>query len=238
MLAVGRVLFAVAIGAFGLEYLLLGHFPGGLPPWPPWTPGAPFLAYALGIGLVIAAVGLLVPAFSKQCALAVGIAFAVGVVLHLVHASLIFTDPTEPSRVLEPLALCAAAFVLAGKFEGAARYVFALCLVAFGLQHFQYARFIASLIPAWMPLHLALAYFTGSAMIAAGIAIAINVLARLGAGLIGLMFFLWVFTLHAPRVAAAPQNGDEWASLFVALGMAGASWIVASTYGRGKMDIV
>jgi uncharacterized membrane protein len=238
MLAAGRVLFAVAIGAFGLEYLLLGHFPGGLPPWPPWTPGAPFLTYALGFGLVIGAVGLVVPAFSTQAALGIGVAFAIGVLLHLVHASLMFTDPSEPTRVLEPLALCAAAFVLAGRLEIAARYVFALCLAAFGLQHFQFASFIASLIPGWIPLHLVLAYFTGCAMIAAGIAIATGVLARLGCALIGLMFFLWVVILHGPRVAAAPQNGDEWASLFVALAMAGASWIVASTFRRGKMDIV
>jgi hypothetical protein len=27
------------------------------------------------------------------------------------------------------------------------------------------------------------------------------------------MFFLWVVLVHAPRVAAAPHNGNEWNSV-------------------------
>jgi hypothetical protein len=43
------------------------------------------------------------------------------------------------------------------------------------------------------------------------------------------MFFLWVVVLHAPRVCASLHNGDEWSSLFVALAMAGASFLIAAT---------
>jgi hypothetical protein len=41
------------------------------------------------------------------------------------------------------------------------------------------------------------------------------------------MFFLWVVVLHAPRVAASLNNGNEWNSAFVALTMCGAGWILA-----------
>jgi len=246
MLTLGRVLFALATCAFGVLHFD-GSFAAGLPPWPQWTPATPFTAYLLGVALVLAGVALLVPAFVRQAALGIAVLFGVGVLLHANHIPLLFTDPSEPTRVLVPLALCATALVLYGALEPRrtrartveliGRYVFAACLLAFGLQHFKYAAFLASIVPNWYPMHLVLVYFTGSAMIAAGLAIAVNVLARWACALVGLMFFLWVLTLHGPRVAGAMQNGSEWASLFVALAMAGASWIVASTFTRGKMDI-
>jgi uncharacterized membrane protein YphA (DoxX/SURF4 family) len=245
---IGRGLFAIAICAFGAQALLYGHFSAGLPPWPPWTPGEPLVTYVLGVALILCGVCCVVPAFARQAALGVAVLFGIGALLHAGHVPQMISDGTERTQFLEPLALGAAALVLygalevrrlrAGGLELAGRYVFALCLIVFGVQHYEYASFIASLIPAWMPGRLVLAYFTGSAFIAAGVAIATGLFARLGAALIGLMFFLWVLVLHGPRVSNALHNGDEWSSLFVALGMAGASWIVASTFPRGKMDIV
>jgi uncharacterized membrane protein YphA (DoxX/SURF4 family) len=244
----GRVLFAIAICAFGVQALLYGRFSGGLPPWPPWTPGAPLAADVLGILLILCGICCLVPTFARQAALGVAVLFGIGALLHAGHIPAIVADGQERTRFFEPLALAAAALVLyealdvrrlrAGGLELAGRYVFAFCLIVFGVQHFEYASFIATLIPAWMPGRIFLAYFTGSAFVAAGLAIATGLLARTGAALIGLMFFLWVLVLHGPRVLSALHNGDEWSSLFVALGMAGAGWIVASTFPRGKMDIV
>jgi hypothetical protein len=54
---------------------------------------------------------------------------------------------------------------------------------------------------------------------------------RLAASLLGLMFLLWVLLLHSPRVAGAAHNGNEWTSLFVALAMSGAAFLVAETLG-------
>jgi uncharacterized membrane protein len=246
VLIVGRVLFAIAICAFGVQALLYGAFSAGLPPWPPWTPGAPLATYVLGVALILCGLCCVVPAFARQAALGIAVLFGIGALLHSGHVPQLISDGTERTRFLEPLALAAAALVLhealesrrllAGGLELAGRYVFAFCLIVFGVQHFEYTSFIAALIPAWMPGRLILAYLTGSAFIAAGLAIAIGMLGRLGAALTGLMFFLWVLVLHGPRVRSAPLNGNEWSSLFVALGMAGACWIIASTLPRGKMD--
>jgi hypothetical protein len=70
---------------------------------------------------------------------------------------------------------------------------------------------------------------TGAGFIATAAALATKILARLATTVLGLMFFLWVVTLHAPRVYASLHNGDEWSSLFVALAMAGGSFLLAST---------
>jgi uncharacterized membrane protein YphA (DoxX/SURF4 family) len=110
----------------------------------------------------------------------------------------------------------------------AARFVFAFTLIIFGWQHFEYAAYLATLVPAWLPPHLAWIYFTGAGFIAAGASIALKIMGRLAGTLLGVMFFLWVVTLHAPRVYASLHNGDEWSSLFVALAMAGASFLIAA----------
>jgi hypothetical protein len=66
----------------------------------------------------------------------------------------------------------------------------------------------------------------------AAVAILFNVCARLAATWLGIMFLLWFIILHAPRVAAAVHNADEWTSAFVALAMGGASFIVAEGVRR------
>ena len=117
--------------------------------------------------------------------------------------------------------------MLSGTLVALGRFLFAISLAVFGIQHFLYARFIATLIQSWMPAHLFWAYFVGVAFVASALAIAARKYGRLAAALLGLMFFLWVISLHLPRVAAAPHNGNEWTSMIVALAMCGGAWIVA-----------
>lgn len=121
----------------------------------------------------------------------------------------------------------------ANKFVKAGRFFLAISLLIFGVDHFMFATFIAVLVPSWMPFHLFWAYLTGACFVAAAFAIAFNKYARLGAMLLGLMFFLWVVLVHAPRVAAHLRSGDEWNSAFVALAMSGVAFIaVGATVNR------
>jgi uncharacterized membrane protein len=102
-------------------------------------------------------------------------------------------------------------------------------LFIFGAQHLIYGKFVATLVPKWIPGHLFWAYFIGAVFIATGLAIVTRQLAVQAAALLGLMFFLWVFILHVPLVAASPHRGNGWTSLFVAIAMCGAAWAVAGT---------
>jgi uncharacterized membrane protein len=99
-------------------------------------------------------------------------------------------------------------------------------MIFFGIAHLQVPHFIATLIPAWIPGAYFLSWFTGFSFIAAGLSIIARWQIRLASMLLGLMFFLWVVVLHAPRVAASPHNGNEWNSLLVALAVCGASWSI------------
>jgi len=243
----GRILFAIGIAAFGVQYLLHGSYLGGLPPVPPWVPGGSIGAYFVGVFLILAAISIAAQWNARLFAALLAALFLFCVVLlHLQHFSDVIHKGTDRTRALEPLALAAAAFVLADihsvdpakaaawhtaiKYTAkSARFVFVFTMLIFGWQHFEYAAYLATLVPAWLPAHLAWIYFTGTGFIVAGASIATKILGRLAATALGLMFFLWVLVLHAPRVYASLHNADEWSSLFVALAMAGASFLVAST---------
>ena len=243
---IGRILFAIGIAAFGAQYLLHGHYLGGLPPVPPWAPGGTIGAYLVAIFLLVAAVAITADWNTGLFATLIGALFLFCVIfLHLQHLTDVIHKGNDRTRALEPLALAAAAFILACTYTvdpakaaawhtasrytlKAARFVFAFTLIIFGWQHFEYAAYLATLVPAWLPAHLAWIYFTGAGLIAAGASVALKIMGRVAATFLGLMFFLWVVTLHVPRVYASLHNGDEWSSLFVALAMAGASFLIAA----------
>lgn len=114
------------------------------------------------------------------------------------------------------------------KSESLGRILVAISLVVFGVQHFIYGGFVATLVPAFMPGRLFWAYFVGVAFVAAAIGILTSMLARPAATMLGLMFFLFVVLLHVPRIIGKSSDGNEWTSGFVALAMCGGAWILAN----------
>jgi len=250
--AIGRVFFGIPIVVFGLQSLSYGRFARGLPPVPPWTPGGAAAAYLTGALLLVTGVCILADVHVRLSAAVLGMfCFVCVVALHTMRLRTVIYQGDERTGALEALSLASAAWVLAATsssglriFRGWQRftdvlgkvglYLFAFSMLIFGVQHFMYAAYIATLIPAWMPAHLFLAYFTGTAFIAAAIAIASRIQARLGAALLGLMFLLWTVLLHAPRVFAHIHNKDELTSLFVALAMSGGSFIVEGAVSKSR----
>jgi hypothetical protein len=196
-----------------------------------------------GAAVVAAGMGIVADLRSQLIATLLGY-FFLGCVLFRALPQVVAhpADWTVYGVLCEAMALGASAWTLAqtlprassrwetvwGKVTVAGPYLFAVCLVVFGSIHFFVARFIASLIPAWIPDSLFWAYLTGTALIASGISIAIRRLDEWAGLLLGVMFLLWFVLLHSPRVAADLHNPDEWCSAFIALGMCGGSWIVAN----------
>jgi len=248
----GRFFFTIPLIVFAIEYVARGRWQGGMPPVPPWTHGEHIFSYVAGAVLLLISISLLLNKEARLSATILGLLFMFSVVfLHAwKHFSEMIHDGNTRTRALETFALGGAAFILAVlvskgssiQFLSSAnpmlavigRYIYAFSMIIFGVQHFMYAQFIAFLIPKWMPAHLFLAYFTGTAFIAAGVAIAVHILSRLASVLLGLMFFLWVVTLHTPRVIASPHNTDELVSLLVALAFSGASFLLAAYSSKSR----
>jgi uncharacterized membrane protein YphA (DoxX/SURF4 family) len=249
LLQIGRLCVAISIAFFGAQYLLYGRLEGGLPIVPPWTPGPPATAAVLGAALILSAFSIATLWKARYAAIFLGTLLLLSFLfLHLLHFSSILHNGTDRTRAFEGLTLSAIAFVLAGvlplkfgffarrnilkDFVTLGRLLFAGSMIVFGVQHFMYAAFIATLIPGWIPLHLFWVYFTGIGFIVAGLSVATGILARLAATGLGVMFLLWFLLLHAPRVAAHPRNGDEWTSAFVALAISAGSFLLASTFAK------
>lgn len=251
LLHFGRLCFAISIAFFGAQYLLYGRFEGGLPLVPPWTPGAPVLAYLLGAALILSALSIAALWKARYSAISLGTLLLLSFLfLHLLHMSSVLHNGTDRTRAFEGLTLSAIAFTLAGILPSGpnpsaqatatnwplllGRLLFAISMIVFGAQHFMYAAFIATLIPAWIPVHLFWVYFTGIGFIVAGLSVATGILAPLASMGLGLMFLLWFLLLHAPRVAASPRNGNEWTSAFVALAISGGSYLLATTFSKAS----
>lgn len=245
LIKLGRIFFAIPMVVFGFQYIGLGKYQGGLPPVPPWAPGGAVGAYLIGLVLIASGVSIISRKYARLSALVIGVLFLLCVlILHLPHFSAVLHNGNDRTRALEPLALSGAALALAailptggsspgglsadGKLMLFGRLLFGLSMIVFGAQHFMYASFLATLVMAWLPAHLFWIYLTGTAMVAAGLAITTAIQARLAGILLGVMFLLWVLLLHAPRVFAAIHNQDELTSLFVALAFSGSSFIFAA----------
>ena len=248
LLELGPYFFSVPMIFFGVQYFRYG-FMGGLPPVPPWARGGALGAYLTGALLILAGASILIGKKARWgAALIAGLFLFCVIVLFSPRMNDMVHSGTERTRALEPLALSGAAFALISLLPGdrtissrlthtsdwltrTGRWLFALCMIVFGYQHFLYAQFIATLVTSWIPAHQFWVYFTGVGMIVAALAILVEKGGRLAATWLGIMFLLWVIVLHAPRVAAR-HSKDEWNSAFVALAFSGASFIVARTLPR------
>jgi uncharacterized membrane protein len=83
---------------------------------------------------------------------------------------------------------------------------FAIAMAIFGADHLVAAKFVATIVPSWIPGHLFWAYFVGFALIAAALSLATSIRWRLAAALLGIMIFIFVLTIHIPNLLAAPHD--------------------------------
>src|ERR1700761_3066363 len=120
------------------------------------------------------------------------------------------------------------------------RFLLAIPMVIFGVEHFLFASFVANIVPPWIPWHLFWTYFVGIALIAAGVAILIKREAWLAGFLLGAMILAFMLLIHTRLLAQWP--GDLFATnpIFGALpgrlhnackdlGLSGAAFLVAGT---------
>jgi uncharacterized membrane protein len=128
-------------------------------------------------------------------------------------------EPSGPSPLTRAIAF----------LEPAGAFLLAAFLIVCGVQHFVYADFVVTLVPAWIPGGQRFwTYSAGVALIAGGVGSVVRPTARLAAGLSALMIFSWVFLVHIPRALAGPNHANETAGVFEALALSGVALLVAA----------
>ena len=93
-----------------------------------------------------------------------------------------------------------------GKLTAFGPLLFAIPMAVFGADHFVTARFVASIVPSWIPWHLFWAYFVGVALIAGALSFATTIQSRLAAASFALMFLIFELTMHIPNLIAVPHS--------------------------------
>jgi len=251
-LSLGRLVFSVAIIGLGIETIVCAQrviFLYPLPSHPrfkaipvlPFLPPLPWLAYLFGAILVICGAGFLFKRTLRTSAMVAGSLMFLGAVVLNAPKNAAFPGSMGlRTLVFEPLAIAALAWLLPGEsatpswLVRVSRYLLAVSFAVFGVDHFLALAPIGSLIPKWIPWHVFWIGFFGAGFIAAGLSIGLNVLVRWGAACIGLMFAIWVFTIHLPTVLGLyvlPGRRDIaglWSSLLIAIALWGGSWALAN----------
>lgn len=231
---------------------------------PPTTPGYVPLALLSGGFLVVAGLAtLLRHRTAPRLLMAVAIYLLIWIVVLQVPTAFLYPELLRSPwwvRTFEVLAMSGAAMMLTGalttersdpaeprrdvvvggdaraqRLMRVGRILFGISLPVFGVLHLIYGPGTARLIPSYYPVPLFLACFTGTAKIAAGLAIASGIFARLAAMLTALQYAIYVTTLHLPLQLIVRANDPQrpgMTSLFVAVAFCGAALVVAGTVPR------
>ncbi len=254
LIKAGRAFYGVGIAGLGIQQFIYKDFrPVIMPQWASPIPGIAIWAYITGAALVIAGAIIVLSKNARLTSLILGLAFLLFFIAFHVTFQLFFSPYdfhlgswTDP---LKELAFSGGAFVIAGSYAKDALYggessfsrfadkfiplgkiFFCITMIVFGIDHFIYTEFVATLVPSWIPGHVFWTYFAGVALAASGVAIILNIKRSLVAFLLGIMLFLWLIVLHIPRAVADPYGtkGNEITSVFEALAFSGIAFVIAS----------
>jgi uncharacterized membrane protein len=241
----GRIFLGLGIVGLGVQHVVIGTYvPVILTSLPGGLPFTGFWPYAVGLFLIAAGAAIVFGQGGRSAAVVLGTALLAALVLRDIPVQ--FAASRWPiynwNNALKLLTLCSGAFVVASTFPGGSTGRDALfrsfgcvgmgltCGI-FGEEHFQAVQFVADLVPSWIPGHVFWVYWCGAALIAAALGLLLRIQARLAAGLLGSMIFIWFLVLHIPRAIADPHsgNGNEWSSVFESLAFSGIAFILALT---------
>jgi uncharacterized membrane protein len=247
LVPLGRTFYAIGLIGIGVQHFIFANFiPVVVALWPAWMPGRQLPAYLVGVALVVAGVAILFNFEGRLVAVVTGAAFLLLVLIAHIPGQMMGYPAHLGSwtNAFKALTLGGGAWIVALSFEDdtsvadssfgwmftAGRFFFAITLVAFGIDHFLYPAFVATLVPAWIPGHLFWTYFAGVALIAGGVGMMVKVTTQLASLMVGIMIFLWLLMLHIPRAIADPRTGmgNEWTSVFEALAFSGIGFMLAA----------
>ena len=238
---VGTTFFALALIGLGVEHFVFGDFvTGRAPAWPASVPGGTVFAGLTGIIFVVSGLAILFRKGARGAAIVAAVLIASWALLR--HIPVLAAESFLSgawTRAGKALAFSGGALAVAAAFPrreattssrdltwtAVGRWCLGAFLLIAGIQHFLYAKFAASLIPAWFPGDAIFwTYFAGVALIAGGVGLFIPRAAGLAALMSGLMVFSWFWIVHIPRINVGMS---DQIAVFEALAVSGIAFVLS-----------
>lgn len=246
--SVGHAVFAAIMIALGIMTLIHGHLAPVWSPVPKGVPAREVLVFLCGVISLACGIGL----FWKRTATSAARLLLAWLVLWFLAFRLPEALPKARMLVIwygcaEMAVMVAGAWVLytwfasdwdrrrLGFVSGSkglwiARVIYGLALIFFGAAHFVYLKETAADVPSWLPGHVAWAYFTGGAFIAAGLGVVTGVYARLAAALITVQIGIFLLLVWVPIVAAGSPSAFQISETILTAALTAGAWVIADSY--------
>jgi uncharacterized membrane protein len=247
----GVYLYGIASIAAGIINVAWGNFEPAHQPIQAFgdhIPGQRIFAYLIAVCLMAGGAAILRRRTAEAGAVALGLVYSIFAVFWLPRfytaaqalgfRILVFVGVL--GGVAQQMILVAGAVILYGSLGGRtpasrpealrfARWIFGLGSINFGLQHFNSVKFVAAMVPKWMPFGGGFwAVVTGVAFVLAGVAILSRVLDVLAAQFLALMLLMFSILALAPLPFASPLNHIAWGSNAYNLAAVGSVWLFAA----------
>lgn len=257
LLRLSRCFFGIGIAGIGAQQIFYREFrPFIIPFWPSSFPSQSTWAWLAGGLLILIGLLICVARNARLICLLLGIFFLATTLSFHLYDRLIRNGSSFQlgawTGLLKDLAFSGSSLIIAASFSNGrsmkadgivlaiGRIFFSLMLIAFGIDHFLYTDFVATLVPTWLPKPVFWTYFGAIALIGAGLCIMLKLGIRPVSMLLGIMLLLWFAMLHIPRaaVATASDKGNELTSVFQALAFSGVAFTIACIYQRRRKTVV
>ncbi|MGN6147996.1 MAG: hypothetical protein ACTHPD_05600 [Rhizomicrobium sp.] len=237
----GWRVYGLGIIALAVICLIWGDFHGGQPV-PKAFPARTALAYAVAAFMLIAGIALEWRRTTLWAAAALTAYYSIIVVL-VMNVRLVLRNLEvygAYDSMAEEVAIAAAAIIIwaslasidaakSARIIRIAQIAFGISAIFFGGAHFVYMDLTAPLIPKWLPPNqLFWGYATGVFHIAGGLAIIMNIRARLAAILLAVMYAIFtVFALVPGLLVKSSFFG--WTEIATSVILVGVAWVVADS---------
>ena len=241
-------LFSTGMMGIGALSVISGDFAFDWQPIPAFHPGREVLAVICGLFVIAVSVALL---FRRTAAMAARVVLPFLMAWWCLKVPAVIRAPQIEGVWIgfgEIAMLLAGGCVLFAQLSGLdqsailnwltgrrgvriAQVIFGLAVIPVGLGHIFYAQITAGLVPSWMPFRLSLAYLTGYAQIACGLAVLFSMWPRMAAIVEASMLalfalFVWgpdTWLASTPKLAGTPPGPRFPMTAFLITWVIGAS---------------
>ena len=246
-LDLGRRVFGLAAMALGLTGLVWGEFATVWHPVRDSTPHRMALAYMAAAALLAGGLAVQWRRTERAGLIELGALYFMGALLWMPRIMGfpelfgVWSGFAEQFSMVAAVLLTLAAAQTGKGISSAAmqcaRFMFGLCVLAFGMAHFTVLAETTRMVPAWLPLGQSFwAIVTGGAMLLAGLSLMPGILAVQAAWSLTVLLMSFGFFVWAPSLFSAPHKHITWTGNAINLAMTGGAWMVADVLTRTSVE--